>query len=255
MANSIDFTLDGKVAVVTGASRGIGQAIARTFAAHGAKVVVTSRDQERLDEVAREIEAEDGEAVGIACHGGRPEAIEALFARVRDLHGRVDVLVNNAATNPYFGTAVEAPEWAFDKTVAVNLKGYFLMCQGAARSMLEQGSGSIINIASIVGLSAAPMQVIYSMTKAGVISLTQGLAKELGPRGVRVNAIAPGLIETQFAAALIDDESLHGELVGATPLRRHGQPNEITGAALYLASDASSFTTGSVMVVDGGVTA
>ncbi len=255
MTDQIDFSLTGKVAVVTGSSRGIGAAIGRTLAAHGATVVLTSRDQERLDAVASSIAEEGGEVVGVACHAGRSDAIEALFNRVRKLYGRLDVLVNNAATNPYYGPLVNAPEWAFDKTVAVNLKGYFLMCQGAARVMLEQGSGSIINVASIVGLSAAPQQVIYSMTKAGVISLTQGLAKELGPSGVRVNAIAPGLIETRFAAALIEDKSRHGELLGATPLRRHGQPPEIASAALYLASDASSFTTGSVMVVDGGVTA
>ncbi len=256
-----ELSLAGKVAIVTGASRGIGEAIARAFAAHGATVVLSSRTQETLDAVASSINEEQagvgggGRALAIACHAGKPDALEALFARVEDELGRIDVLVNNAATNPYFGAAIEAPEWAFDKTVEVNLKGYFLACQLAARRMVARGSGSIINIASILGIKPAPMQVIYAMTKAGVISLTKGLAQELGAKHVRVNAIAPGLIETQFASALIDNESMHRAHLRATPLGRHGQPNEIVGAALYLASEMSSFTTGAVMVCDGGFTA
>lgn len=258
---STDFRLTDKVAIVTGASRGIGEAIARAFAAHGATVVVASRSQEALDAVAGSINedsittAAGGRALAIACHAGKPDALEALFARVEDELGHLDVLVNNAATNPFFGAAIEAPEWAFDKTVEVNLKGYFLACQLAARRMVGRGSGSIINIASILGIKPAPMQVIYAMTKAGVISLTKGLAQELGAKGVRVNAIAPGLIETQFASALIENESMHRAHLRATPLGRHGQPDEIVGAALYLASEASSFTTGAVLVCDGGFTA
>ncbi|MEM6793190.1 MAG: glucose 1-dehydrogenase [Acidobacteriota bacterium] len=252
-----DFRLDGKVALVTGASRGIGEAIARAFAAKGARVVLSSRKQDALDAVAASICDESGasSATAIACHAGQPAAIEALFERISEEVGPVSILVNNAATNPYFGPAVDAEEWAFDKTVGVNVKGYFLMAQRAARDMVQAGSGVILNVASINGLDAAPMQVIYSMTKAAVINLTQGLAKELGPGGVRVNAICPGLIETKFASALIEHETLYRQILDSTPLGRHGQPEDIAALALYLASDEAAFTTGAVMVCDGGATA
>lgn len=250
------FRLEDQVAVVTGASRGIGEAIARTFAAQGATVVLVSRKQVDLETVAASIEqAGGGRAVPMACHTGDVEAIGALFTRIDEQLGRVDVLVNNAATNPYFGPVRGLTEPAFDKTVEVNVKGYLYMCQQAAARMVPRGRGSIVNIASMLGLTPAEGQVIYSMTKAAVINMTKGLAKELGPKGVRVNAIAPGLIETRFASALIDNQALHEQIVGATPLRRHGQPEEIAGAALFLASDAGSFTTGSVLVCDGGATA
>ena len=252
----IDFSLQGKVAVVTGASRGIGEAIARAFAQRGATVMVAARKLDALEGVAAAINAGGaGRAIPVACHTGRPEEIAALFERVRSELGRLDVLVNNAATNPYLGPALECPEAAFDKTFEVNVKGYFLMCQHAARIMAAQRSGSIINVASIAGMTPLPMQLAYSMTKAAVINMTRGLAKELGRAGVRVNAIAPGVVETKFAAALIDDPQFHRMIVQLTPLGRHAQPEEIVGAALYLASDASSFTTGSVLVCDGGVTA
>ena len=259
-----DFSLSAKTAIVTGASRGIGEAIARQLAARGATVVLVSRTQESLDAVAASINgaaggadagAGGGKAIAIACHTGKSEAIEALFERLRGELGRLDILVNNAATNPYFGPAIGIEEQAFDRTMEVNVKGYFLMSQHAARIMVEQGSGSIINIASVAGISPGPLMVVYSMTKAAVISMTKGMAKELGPKGVRVNAIAPGLVETQFAAALIDNPKFYDAMVGMTPLRRHGQPHEIAGAAVYLASEASAFTTGAVLVCDGGATA
>ena len=253
---AIDFSLQGKVAVVTGASRGIGEAIARAFAQGGATVMVAARKIDALEAVAAAINAGgEGRAIPVACHTGRPEEIAALFERVRSELGRLDVLVNNAATNPYLGPALECTEAAFDKTFEVNVKGYFLMCQHAARMMVAQRSGSIVNVASIAGMTPVPMQLAYSMTKAAVISLTRGLAKELGRAGVRVNAIAPGVIETRFAAALIENPEFHRTIVRLTPLGRHGQPDEVVGAALYLASDASSFTTGSVLVCDGGLTA
>ena len=248
--------LEDKIALVTGASRGIGEAIARGFAENGATVVISSRKQEALDPVADSInDRGPGKAIAIAAHSGKKNEIDALFDRVEKDCGRLDVLVNNAATNPFFGTVVDAEEWAFDKTMEVNVKGYFFACQRAARMMTAQGNGSIINIASINGITPAPFQVVYSMTKAAVISLTKGLAKEVGPQGVRVNAIAPGLVETHFARALIDSPEIYKEVVAMTPLHRHAQPQEIVGAALYLASDAASFTTGSVIVCDGGATA
>jgi NAD(P)-dependent dehydrogenase (short-subunit alcohol dehydrogenase family) len=251
-----DFSLDGKTAIVTGASRGIGEAIARGLAENGATVVLSSRKQEALDAVAESINSEGkGKAIAIACHTGKPDQIAALFERVQSECGGLDILVNNSATNPYFGLAVDCPEWAYDKTMEVNLKGYFVMSQLAGKIMAEKGSGSIINVASIGGMSAGPYQVVYSMTKAAVINMTQGFAKELGPQGVRVNALAPGLVETKFAAALVENPEIlekHNEM---TPLKRHAQPNEMVGAVLYLASDAASFTTGTVLVCDGGAMA
>jgi len=252
---SVNFSLDGKVAIVTGASRGIGEAIARGLAAQGATVVLASRKQEALDTVAESIKKDGGKALAVACHTGNPEAISALFDRVKSELGKVDILVNNAAANPYFGPAVDCNEGAFDKTMEVNVKGYFLMSQHAAKMMVEQGSGSIVNVASIAGISPGQMQVVYSMTKAAVINMTKGMAKELGGAGVRVNAIAPGLVETRFASALINSPEIHEMIVSMTALGRHAQPDEMVGAAIYLASDASSYTTGSVIVVDGGATA
>ena len=173
----VDFSMQDQVAVVTGASRGIGEAIARGFAEQGATVVVCSRKQEGLEEVAEKIAAEGGKAVPIACHAGKVEAIEALFERVENELGRLDVLVNNAATNPYFGPAIDMPEWAFDKTLEVNLKGYFVHIQQAARLMQKGGGGSIINVASIAGIRPGPNELTYALTKAAVINMTKD-----GPR-------------------------------------------------------------------------
>jgi len=247
-----DFNLTDKIAVVTGASRGIGEAIARGLAEHGATVVLAARKPEGLQAVAASIQASGGTALPIACHTGHPDEIAALYDRVESELGRIDVLVNNAATNPYFGPIIDAPESVFDKTFEVNVKGYFLMTQRAAKLMVAQGKGSIINIASIAGVSPSLLQGVYAMSKAAVISMTKAFAKELGGAGVRCNAICPGLTETKFARVLIETKEIHDLFVRDLPMARHAQPSEMVGAAIYLASDASSYTTGAMIVCDGG---
>lgn len=246
--------LDGKVAIVTGASRGIGASIARTFAANGAKVVLASRKIEGLETVRAAIEADGHEALAHACHTGQPDAIDGLVAATIERFGQVDVLVNNAATNPYFGPFLDTEWAAWDKTFEVNVKGYFAAARAVSRHLLErEASGSIINVASILGTMGGPFQGVYAMTKAAVISMTQTLATELSGAGVRVNAIAPGFIETKFASALLDNPDINAQLVERTPARRTGKPEEIAGLALYLASDAASFATGHTYYVDGGM--
>ena len=252
----VDFSLNGKVALVTGGSRGIGEAIAHGLAEQGATVVISSRKQEGLDKAAAAInEAGGGKCIPIASHAGKPEEIAALFDRIKSEVGNVDILVNNAATNPFFGPAADMPESAFDKTVEVNIKGYCIYMQHAAKHMREQGGGSIINIASIAGIRPGPNEVTYAMTKAAVLNMTKGFAKELGPDNIRVNAIAPGVVETYFAAVLVETEEKRNAISSRTPLRRYAQPNEIAGAAVYFASEASSYATGATIVLDGGSSA
>jgi NAD(P)-dependent dehydrogenase (short-subunit alcohol dehydrogenase family) len=249
-------TLQGKTAIVTGASRGIGEAIAVAFARAGAEVVLAARKLPELEAVAARIEREGGRAAVRATHTGRREEVDALVRFAVERFGKVDVLVNNAATNPYFGPLVDAPEAAWDKTFEVNLKGYFACARAVAIHLRDRGAGgSIVNVASVLGLRAAPLQGVYGMTKAAVLSMTQTLAQELGGIGVRVNAIAPGLVETRFASALIENEDLRKLFTARAPLGRHAQPDEISGAALYLASDAASYVTGQTLVVDGGMLA
>ena len=245
--------LKDKVIVVTGASRGIGEAIARASIESGAKVVLASRKQADLDRVAGSLPAD--RAIAIACHTGKAEDVDALFARALDKFGRIDGVVNNAATNPYFGPLIDTPDAAIDKTIEVNVRGYLYVARAFVKhARSREAGGSIVNIASVAGLRAAPMQGIYGATKAAVISMTQTLAFELGGSKIRVNAIAPGLVETKFASAIVGNPMLRDQIVKRTPLQRHAQPAEIAGAAVYLLSDASSFTTGSVIVIDGGLT-
>jgi len=246
--------LKDKVIVITGASRGIGEAIARAAIDAGARVALASRKQADLDQVASSLPAE--RAIALACHTGKPADVDALFANAIERFGRVDGLVNNAATNPYFGPLIDTPDAAIDKTFEVNVKGYLYCARALVRhARARGGGGAIVNIASIAGLRAAIMQGIYGATKAAVISMTQTLAAELGSSQIRVNAIAPGLVETRFASALVNNPQILQQVVGRTPLGRHAQPPELAGAAVYLLSDAASFTTGTTLVVDGGVTA
>jgi NAD(P)-dependent dehydrogenase (short-subunit alcohol dehydrogenase family) len=246
------FRLDNKVALITGASSGIGKEIALAFSEMGARVVIASRRKESLDVVAEEIRAQGGEAFPVACHIGKLDDISGLFEKVMQKYGRVDVLVNNAATNPYFGPLLHASESAWDKTVDVNLKGYFFMSQAAARIMSEQGGGVIVNIASIAGFQGGPMQGIYAITKAGVINMTKTFAKELVSSHIRCNAICPGLTETKFSSMLINTPEIYEVAMQMIPMKRHAQPSEIVAAALYLASDASSYVTGTTITIDGG---
>jgi len=246
------FSLHGRTALVTGGSRGIGRAIALGFAEHGADLVLTSRKQEGLAAVAKEVEALGRRAEVIPANMSRPDDVAALADAVEARGLAIDVLVNNAATNPAMGPLVSLDPGAWQKVMDTNLTGPLLLVQRIVPDMIGRGSGVVINIASNGGIRPAPMIGAYSVSKAALIHLTKCLALELGPRGIRVNAIAPGLTETHFAGALFRPEAGYERFVETTPLRRHAQPEEIAGAALLLASDAGSYATGETIVLDGG---
>jgi NAD(P)-dependent dehydrogenase (short-subunit alcohol dehydrogenase family) len=248
------FDLRNKVAVVTGASKGIGESMARLLAAAGAKVVVSSRKQEAVDEVAAAIRSAGGEATGVAAHVGDMAQVKTLVEKTLQLYGGADILINNAATNPVFGPVVECDEGAFDKIMAVNVKAPFELAKLLYPVMKSRGGGSVINISSIGGVSPEPNLGIYSVSKAALISLTQVMAKEWGKDNIRVNVICPGLIQTKFSQALWQNEQILKHFLKATPLGRMGQPDEIGSLALFLASDLSSYCTGGVFMADGGLT-
>ncbi len=248
-----EFSLEGKVAVITGASRGIGRAIALRFAQAGAKVVVSSRRLENVQIVADEIEANGGEALAVQAHVGRPDDVAALVARTVDAFGRVDVAVNNAATNPHFGPLLTADEGQWDKILDTNAKGAFRVCKAVVPHMEAQGGGKIINLASVAGLRPSPGMGMYGISKAALIMLTQVLALELGHINIQVNCIAPGVIKTRFSQVLWQTPQIAEPILAHLPLGRFGEPEDVTGLALYLASPASDYVTGAVFLVDGGM--
>jgi len=252
MNAGVTFDLTGQVALITGASRGIGLAIAEALAAAGARVVLASRKQEAVDAAAARIRAAGGEALAVAAHTGEAAAVEALVARAAEQFGGLDILVNNAATNPHFGPFLTADESHWDKILDVNVKGYFRMAKACVPAMRARGGGKIVNVASVAGLEPQPMMGVYCVSKAAVLMMTEVLAAELAADNIQVNAIAPGFVKTKFSQVLWSTEAIHDRLVQAVPQKRMAAPEEIAGIALYLASPASSFTTGATIVVDGG---
>ena len=248
------FDLAGKVAVVTGSSRGIGRSSAELLARMGAKVVVSSRKADACQEVVEGIRKEGGDAHVIACNISRRDEVEALINGTIKHYGQLDILVCNAAVNPYYGPLLKITDEAFDKIMGSNVKSNIWLCGLAIPKMADRGGGSVVIISSIGGLRGSTVIGAYGISKAADFALARSLAGEWGPKNVRVNCIAPGLVKTDFARALWEDEANLKRRTATTPLRRIGEPHEIAGAVVYLASDASTFMTGQTIVIDGGVT-
>ena len=248
------FDLTGKIALVTGASRGIGESIAILLAEQGAHVIVSSRKIDGCQTVADAIINAGGSAEAFACHVGSMDDIENIFKYIQTKYGKLDILVNNAAANPYFGDILDTDLAAYTKTVDVNIRGYFFMSVQAGRLMRENGGGAIVNTASVNAIQPGSLQGIYSITKAAVVNMTKAFAKECAVHSIRVNALLPGFTKTKFAGALFNNEDIYREAINQVPMQRHAEPNEMAGTVLYLVSDASSYTNGECIVVDGGLT-
>src|SRR5688500_119353 len=246
------FDLTGKVAVITGSSRGIGRAIAERMAEHGATVVVTSHKLDACEEVVNAIKSKGGEAVAVACNISRKEDLQALVDSSVKQYGGIDVLVCNAAVNPYYGPSIDMPDDAYDKVMNSNVRSNFWLCNMALPQMAERGGGSVIIISSIAGLLGSTTLGVYGLSKAADMALARNLCAEWGPKNIRANCIAPGLIRTDFAKALWDDPKIYAQTVKLYPLRRIGEPDEIAGAAVFLAGPSGSFMTGQTIVIDGG---
>ena len=248
-----DFNLEGRTAVITGASRGIGLAVAQKLAQYGAQCILVSRKAEILEAAAAGIREKGLKAEAMACHTGHPDQIKALYEKIVEKYGSLDILVNNAATNPHFGEMITADEDVWNKTLDVNIKGPFFMIKHAV-PLMKKG-GAIVNVASVNAVKPGMYQGVYSATKAALVNMTQTLARELAPKGIRVNALLPGLTDTKFASALISSDKILKQALAQIPMGRYANPEEITGAVLYLVSDAASFTTGTSLICDGGMLA
>jgi len=245
-----DFT--GKIIMITGASRGIGEAVAQGFCELGGEVILTSRKQESLDKVAGQLKDKGGKACAIACHIGKDEDRKKLIEQVFETYGKLDVLVNNAATNPLFGPAMDATQEAWDKIFEVNLKGPFFLSKLAAAKMAEKGGGAIVNVSSTAGIKPMMGLGVYSISKAALLMMTKVLASELGEKNIRVNAVAPGIIKTKFSEALWKNDLIRKVVEQTSPLGRIGETDDVVGAVVFLASDAAKYITGETFVVNGG---
>ncbi len=246
-----EFNLEGRIAVITGASRGIGLAAAEKLAKYGAQCILVSRKAENLEAAARKIKETGGKAEAMVCHTGYKDQIKAMYEKIMETYGALDILINNAATNPHFGEMLTADEGIWNKTLDVNLKGPFFMTKYAVPLM--KNKGTIVNVSSINAVSPGFFQGVYSATKAALVNMTQTLARELAPKGIRVNALLPGLTDTSFSSAIISSEEICKHAVSQIPMGRYASPEEMAGAILYLVSDAASFTTGASLVCDGGM--
>ena len=252
MSVSSLFDLKGKVAVITGSSRGIGRAIAERMAEHGAKVVVTSRKLDACEEVVAAIKAQGGEAFAHACNISRKEELQGLVDAAVRKWGGIDVLVCNAAVNPYFGPSLNMPDDAYDKVMNSNVRSNFWLCNMVLPQMAQRGGGSVIIVSSIAGLIGSPTLGVYGLSKAADMALARNICVEWGPKNIRANCIAPGLVRTDFAKALWENKEIYAKTVSVYPLKRIGEPDEIAGAAVFLAGPSGSFMTGQTIVIDGG---
>ncbi|MEM7082507.1 MAG: glucose 1-dehydrogenase [Pseudomonadota bacterium] len=247
------FSLEGKVALVSGGSRGIGEAIAHGLAEQGARVIVSSRDVAACQTVADAINDKGGEAVAMRCHAGVAADIEAVFDAIDEQFGRIDILINNGATNPYYGPIADTPVEAMDKTYEVNVKGPFMMTSAAVKRMAKQGGGAVVTVSSITAFNPGTYMGIYAMTKAALVSMTKTFANEYSKHNVRVNALAPGLTDTKFTEALKSNDALRESVLKTIPAKRMGVPEDMVGGVLYLVSDAAAYTSGTTLVIDGAM--